>query len=542
MKKGALVLGIASLLVLGACGNKASAKKTQSIKMMASDVIASMDSAQATDFVSLQIQTDTFAGLFRYDGSKLKPDMATAKATVSKDQKTYTFHLRHGAKWTDGKEVTASDFEYAWKRVVKPSTKSAYAYIFSGIENADDIIAGKKDASTLGITAKGKYTLVVKLDRVMPYFESMLTLPVFNPVEKSYVEKVGKKYATSSKYLHSNGPYTLKNWSSSNNAWTETKNATYWNAKHQNLTSIKYQVVKDSSTAMNLYNSGKLDDVSLTGTYAQQSKGNKDYNIVKQPTVSYLKFNTKAVPVFKNAKIRQAISLCLNRKSFINNVLGDGSTVAKTMVPTGMFYNEKTGKDFGTESAKGVESYTSYDLAKAKKLFKEGMAEAGVTTLDFTLLSNDQDSTKSLVEYLQNSIEKLATGNLKVKITNKAVPTATWLSLGSSFDYGMMLRNWVADFPDAINFLSLFESKTENFSGNWNSATYDKLINASDTTDSADVSKRWSDLLEANQTLTKDMGVVPLYQWGTAHLTNTSVKGLKYGPNSIRNYSHVVVK
>jgi oligopeptide transport system substrate-binding protein len=119
----AVTLG--SVAVLAGCGgSKQSASKQQSFKIMESDVIQTMDPALATDIISGQTMLNTYAGLYRYDGKKLKPDMAAKMAKVTNNNLTYTFTLRKGAKWSDGKTVTAQDFAYAWKRAVDPATKS----------------------------------------------------------------------------------------------------------------------------------------------------------------------------------------------------------------------------------------------------------------------------------------------------------------------------------------------------------------------------------------------------------------------------------
>lgn len=526
---------IAAVIPLAACGKSADGSKTQTISRMTTDVIATMDTAQFTDAVSAQTLTDTMAGLYRYDNNKLKPDMATSRATVSKDQKTYTFHLRKNAKWSDGSKVTAADFEYAWKRVIDPATKSPYAYIFSGVKNADAILAGSAKADTLGVKATGKYTLTVQLDKPMPYFESMTCLQTFDPVEKKVVEKYGNKYATTSSKLTYNGPYILKKWSGANNSWIETKNPNYWNAKNVHVTKLKYQVVKENSTAMNLFDSGKLDDVTITGSDAQQSKSNPAYNIVKQNYLTYLTMNKNKVPAFGNQKVRQAVSMVINRKEFIKKVLGDGSTPAQTPVPTNMMYSDSN-KDFGKVAAKGMTQYTDYDVAKAKKLFAEGMKEVGTTKLDFTLLTQDTPSDKNTAEYLQGAFSKLAGNGLTVNVTVKSVPTKTWLALGDAHNYGMMLALWAADYPDASNYLNRWTTEKSDFSGSWSNKAYDQLIADAAGKDATNKTKRWNDLMAATKIITKDVGVIPIYQWGSAHLTKTSIKGMQYAPNSLFQY------
>lgn len=531
-------LAAALVLTLAGCGKTASAsEKDQSITRMSSDIIATMDAGKMTDAVSSQTLTDTMAGLYRYDHKKITPDMAKSRATVSGDHKTYTFHLRHGMKWSDGHEVTAYDFQYAWRRVVDPTTKSDYAYIMSGIKNADAIMAGKKNKDTLGAKATGKYTFVVTLDRVIPYFEKMICLQTFDPVEQRVVDKYGKKFATTSTHLTYNGPYLLKNWGGTDDTWTEVKNPKYWNAKNVHIKKITYQVVKDNSTAMNLFKSGKIDDVDLTGQYAQSAKQQKGYHIVKQSFQDYLSLNRKRVPAFKNTKIRQALSMAINRSEFIKKVLGDGSTPATSAVASSMYYNDKTGQDFATATLKGgYGQYTKFDLKRARQLFQAGMKELGKKQLSFSILSQDTPAAKSEDEYLQAAFEKLSTSSAKVTVSIKSVPQKSWLSMGSANQYDMFVSEWGADYPDAQSFLALYTTAKADFSGAWNNKTFDRLMAASSGKDAAKPAARWNDMLKANRLLTKEEGIIPLYQHGSVHLTSTKIKGMTYEPNSMYQY------
>ncbi|KRM87666.1 peptide ABC transporter substrate-binding protein [Lacticaseibacillus thailandensis] len=538
MKKKSVMLGAmltTMVALLAACGSSSSSSnKKSSVTYMQGDVLQTMDPALATDVISGQSQTDVYSGLFRWDKTKLTPDMAAKMPTVSKDQKTYTFTLRKNAKWSDGKEVTAQDFVYAWKRAIDPKTKSEYAYIFSGIKNADDIIAGKKPASTLGVKALSKTKFQVQLDKVMPYFNKMITLQTFDPVEQSQVKKEGSKFGTNAKTLTFNGPYKLGKWTGSENSWTETKNNKYWNAKSVKINKIKYQVIKENNTAYNLYTSGKADDVTVTGDTATQAKNDKGYTVVKQNATYYLVPNLKRVPAFNNQKIRQAISMSINRAEFIKKVLGNGSVPAKTVVPTDMMINSK-GKDFTTDATNGVTT-SNYDLKKAKELFKEGMKEAGKTDLTFTLLSDDTDTAKSTLDYLQSAIGQLSQTGAKLTVKTKSVPFKTRLTLSTDGDFDMAIEAWSADFPDAISFLDMFTTGNSYNYGAWSNKQYDSLIAASKGADATNTTKRWNDMVQADQILAKQSGVIPLYQLGAAHLRNTKLQGVTTSPNGMINW------
>lgn len=338
-----IVAGFAVVLtgLLTACGSSASSSQGTTITKMTGDVISSMDPSTITDEFAGQALVDTMDGLYRYSGKDLKPAIAKSEPKVSADGKTYTFKLRN-AKWSNGDPVTAQDFVFAWRRTVSPKTKSQYAYLYSGVQNADEITAGKKAPSTLGVQAVNKTTLKVTLEHAIPYFKTLLVNPAFFPQNQKFVENAGKKFGTSSKYILSNGPYQLKGWDGTGNTWKETKNTKYWNAKNVHVDTLKGQVVKDPQTAMNLFQSKKLDIAQLSGQQAAQAKSMSDFKPLKQSSTFYLELNEKKDPIFKNTKIRQAFSLAINREKFIKKVLDDSSIVAK-MLPL---------KDFSLKAAK----------------------------------------------------------------------------------------------------------------------------------------------------------------------------------------------
>ncbi|WP_390409756.1 peptide ABC transporter substrate-binding protein [Lacticaseibacillus jixiensis] len=526
---------LAATLTLAACGNKSASEspaKTKTWSRMVKDVIQTQDDARIVDVISGQTAVDTMEGLYRYTGSELKPGLATSVVKPTDNGLTYTYKLRKST-WSNGDKLTAKDFVYSWQRAVDPKTKSEYGYLFSGIKNADKIMAGKEKPANLGIKAVDDYTLQVTLEHAIPYFNTMMVNPVFFPTNKAAVDKYGKNYGSQSKYIVNNGPYTLKGWNGTNNSWSEVKNNKYWNAKDVHIKTIKTQVVKDSTTALNLYNSHKLDDAVLAGATAQKNRTNKDYSGLKQGRTTYLDMNEKKVPAFKNAKLRQAISMAIDRKQFVDKVLGDGSIVAQNLSPEGMSKNPATGKDFAKEAAASAAGDTSsYNLTQAKKLWSQGLKEAGKSSLDLTLLTDDTEQAKQSGEYLQSALEKLP----GLKVTMSAVPFKTRIARSLSGDTQLVLSSWQGDYPDPITFLDLYTTgNTYNF-GFWSNSKYDALIKASKTTDATNDTKRYDDLQQAQQLLTQQAGMVPLYQTVEAHLVNPSIKGLTYSPANMYNF------
>ena len=528
MIAGAMVVASAVLLV--ACGSKSSSS-TETFNRMEKDVISTMDNAHITDVISGQAAVDTGDGLYRYKGKKLQPAVATKVVKPTNKGLTYTFNLRK-TKWSNGDPVTAKDFVFAWRRATDPKTKSEYAYLFSGIKNADDITAGKKAPSTLGVKAEGNYKLVVTMERPIPYFSTMMVNPVFFPLNQKTVEKYGKKFGTQSKYLVFNGPFKLTNWNGTGNSWDEVKNKSYWNAKQVKLDKIHVQVVKDANTAANLFATKKLDDAVLTGEIAKQHAKDKDYVGDKQGRTSYLDMNEEKVPDFKNLKLRQAVAMAINRKEFANKVIGDGSFGISTLTPENSGSNPKTGEDFAKEAAKESETVQSYNLKEAKKLWAEGLKEVGKSGEQVTLTTDDTDVAKKSAEYIQSALEQLP--GMKVSISSVPFKTRIQRSLDGTAQF--ILSGWQGDFPDPISFLDLYTTgNTYNFS-HWYNNQYDELIKASETTDANNETKRYNDLLKAQELLSKEAPVATLYQTVQGHLRNPKLKGVTFSPANMYNF------
>lgn len=528
MIAGAMVVASAVLLV--ACGSKSSSS-TETFNRMEKDVISTMDNAHITDVISGQAAVDTGDGLYRYKGKKLQPAVATKVVKPTNKGLTYTFNLRK-TKWSNGDPVTAKDFVFAWRRATDPKTKSEYAYLFSGIKNADDITAGKKAPSTLGVKAEGNYKLVVTMERPIPYFSTMMVNPVFFPLNQKTVEKYGKKFGTQSKYLVFNGPFKLTNWNGTGNSWDEVKNKSYWNAKQVKLDKIHVQVVKDANTAANLFATKKLDDAVLTGEIAKQHAKDKDYVGDKQGRTSYLDMNEEKVPDFKNLKLRQAVAMAINRKEFANKVIGDGSFGISTLTPENSGSNPKTGEDFAKEAAKESETVESYNLKEAKKLWAEGLKEVGKSGEQVTLTTDDTDVAKKSAEYIQSALEQLP--GMKVSISSVPFKTRIQRSLDGTAQF--ILSGWQGDFPDPISFLDLYTTgNTYNFS-HWSNKQYDELIKASETTDANNETKRYNDLLKAQELLSKEAPVATLYQTVQGHLRNPKLKGVTFSPANMYNF------
>ncbi|ASZ08203.1 MULTISPECIES: peptide ABC transporter substrate-binding protein [Enterococcus] len=481
------------------------------------------DLSVATDTISFTALNNVYEGIYRLDkDSKPQPAGASELADVSEDGLTYKIKLREDAKWSNGEPVTAADYVYGWQRTVDPKTASEYAYLFEPVANAADITAGKKDKSELGIKANGDHELEITLTKQTPYFQYLLAFPSFFPQSQAVVEENGDAYASASDKAVYNGPFTLEDFDGpgTDTEWTYKKNDEYWDKDEVKLSEVKVSVVKESSTSLNLFKDGQADDVILSGELAQQNANDPAYTSVKEARTSYIEFNQREEDSpFNNADLRKAISYSINRDALVKQVMGDGSVASTGLIPADMTKNPDTNEDFAKEAGDLV----SYDKDKAKEHWEKAKKELGIDSLEFELMASDDDSTKKVIEYIQNSIQENLDG---VKVKPVPVPFSVRLDRSSSGDFDTVLGGWGADYADPSSFTDLFVTGNSYNRGQWSNEEYDKVVKASSSTDAGDEKARWDDLQEANKIIADDMGVAPVYQKAEGHLVNEKVKGI----------------
>ncbi|MCI1634048.1 MAG: peptide ABC transporter substrate-binding protein [Liquorilactobacillus nagelii] len=525
-------LAVAAIVIVGLISwqgitknkQKSTTKATkQTINLAASYTITSLDVAKITDRTSFNQIDNVGEGLYQYDknGNALKA--LAIKTKVSKNKRIYTINIRKNTKWSNGDLVTAKDFVYSWQHAVNPKTASQYTYLFTNIKNADQIIAGKKAPTTLGVKATGKYQLKIWLNRPQSYFTKILARETLYPIDQRVAKKYGSKYGTSSAKTVYNGPFVLTGWNGTNDTWQLKKNSKYWDRKKVKLSSIKYQVVKDPATAYNLYKTNKLDLMTLTGDQIKQLANNKDVVKRNLAGTEYLEYNVRKNSPVANKDVRLAISLALNRKELINNVLQNDAKSANSIVPSNFVKNPQTGTDY-TKEVK-VKNTTSYNLELAKKLFKKGLQQLNKKELTVTLMIGPDDSTKKTAEFIQSQLETHLKG-LTVQV--KTMPVNVKLARRASGDFDLDLIGWTADFADPITFLQMFTSdSTQNHLG-WSNAKYDSLINNANQKDAGNVNQRWSDLVKAGKVLNQEQPITPLYEMNTVDLVNSHLKNIVY--------------
>ncbi|MEM5036278.1 peptide pheromone-binding protein TraC [Enterococcus faecalis] len=514
-------LGIGLLpLVLASCGttdskNTTEKKIEQVATLTAGTPVQSLDPATAVDQTSITLLANVMEGLYRLDEkNQPQPALAVGQPKVSNDGKTYTIVIRDGAKWSDGTPITAEDFVVAWQRVVDPETASPNVELFSTIKNAKEIISGKQPKEKLGVKSNGEQTLIIELEEPTPYFTDLLALTAYFPVQQKAIKENGKNYGTSQKSIETNGAYTLTNLDGvgTSDKWTIAKNEKYWDKKNVSMKKINFQVVKEINTGINLYNDGQLDDTPLAGEYAKQYKKDKEYSTTLMANTMFLEMNqTGENKLLKNKNVRKAISYAIDRESLVEKLLDNGSIPSVGVVPKKMAYNPKTKKDFANEKL------VEFNKKQASTYWKTAKSKDKVSEkLELDILVGDGEFEKKAGEFLQGQLEENLEG-LKVNIT--PVPANVFMERLTKKDFNLSLSGWQADYADPISFLANFETDSPLNHGGYSNKNYDDLLHVIS-------SKRWQELKKAEKILIDDMGVVPIFQVGTAKLEKSKIRNV----------------
>lgn len=530
---------VATALTLAACGNNSqnsSNNDDKTLHLMQSGELMSLDTAKQANLNEFNTLTNSMEGLYRSNKkNQLVPAMATKVVKPTDNGRVYTYHIRKDAKWSNGDPVTAEDFVRSWRRSVSPTSQSGYGYIFKGIENADQIIDGKKKPSTLGVKALNSKTLQVKLDYPMPYFNKMQLLPIFFPQSTTALKKFGNQYGSASNKMYYNGAFEIKNWTGSNLSWNLVKNKNYYDKKDIKLNKITMQVVKDANTAHQLFQDNKLDDAVITGPTAQGLQKNKNLYHYKRAGVYYLRLNLRNNRPFRNRNLRRAVSLVLNKENLVNKVLSDGSKSANTFVAPGLAIDPTTNKDFSVET----DPHEARDVAKAKQLWKKGLKEINQKKVTLKYNTDDQTISKNVAQFVQSQIEEnLPNANVEIH----AVPTKNVQNDLASGNFDMNFGFWFADFGDPISDLNVLQSDNVSNYGKYNNANYDRNLNLAKTQNATQESKYWANMRAAQQQLNKDMPVIPLYTMTESHLLNPKLKGVYWHPVGEADYTRAYFK
>ena len=474
------------------------------------DAIKTLDPAKNTDVEGSDVLRQLFEGLMNEDRTgAMIPGVAESHAE-SDDGMTHTFTLRD-AKWSNGDPLTAGDFVYAWQRVVNPETASEYAWFLElmNIQNATQIIAGEMTPDQLGVRAVDDKTLEVKLTTRTPYFLKTLSHATTFPVPQEVVEQHGDAW-TQPGNLVGNGAFMLD----SHNLGVDitlVKNPNYWDAENVVMETVRGVTVNDNNIGLTRYLAGELDRVQIpAGQYPRLSQEYSDQAISIPYSCSYayvFNVSDKGPEALKDVRVRQALSLGLNRDIIVDQVLQGGQKPAYSWTHWAI-------EGFQSPDAEIATMTQEQRIEKARGL----LADAGYgpdNPLALSLQYNTDENHKKLAIAAQQFWKPLG-----VNITLNNVEWKVHTDRMQSQDFDMARYAWCADYNEATTFLDWFRTDGYN-SGKWSNAEYDKLMADSKTAeDTAPLYKR------AEEILAEEVPAAFVYHYSKVDMINPAVKGL----------------
>ncbi|MFI3231125.1 MAG: peptide ABC transporter substrate-binding protein [bacterium] len=560
MKKKKLAsLFLASIMAMSTlvgCGSSSSGDSSSSSSESSSSVNSSSDN-QATPVSSqeitfaLQNQYDNidpgitinsfanpfmvnlFEGLVAYDVDNNLVEGCAESWEISDDGLTYTFTLRDGLKWSNGDDLTSEDFLYSYQRVLTPSTASQFGFIMTDyIYNAQEFTDGLVGADELGISAPDEKTLVIQLKNVTPFFLDILAISAYYPVHQGIVEANPDTWTLKADTYISNGPFMLDSLQFGENARL-VKNPYYHDADAVSLEALNLRFILEPSTALSAFESGEIqgsNTVPPADMTRLRSDSNSGLQMASTFGLTYYVFNCLEEPL-DDPKVRQALSLAIDRTAIIDNVLQTTDEPATSLIPPGYIVD-------GVDFADGRSDFNIKPNANIE-LAQELLAEAGYPNGEgFPTLRLGYYSD-TVVKKVTEAMQQMWKDNLNIDTNIEVADWAVFYTdlQADDFDIGALGKS--ADFLNPLSFLLTAESSNLLNIPNYRNPDYDEVFAEAMVT--SDPDKAIQLMREAETILMEDMSVLPLYYRTKTYMLSTNIEGFNYSPLGIPHFKYVKV-
>jgi oligopeptide transport system substrate-binding protein len=478
-----------------------------------------LDPAILTGQPEGRLASALFEGLTarRADG-RIGPGMAE-HWDISKDGRTYLFHLRPDARWSNGDPLTAHDFVASWKRLFDPRTASPYAELLFPIEGAEDYQSGSlTDFSRVGVRALDERRLEVRLRMPTAYFLDLVAFPTSFPVHLASMERWGRDAMKPGKLVN-NGAYLLRDWKI-NDGITLAANPLYWRADTVRFKTIRVLHLAQATTAFNFYATGIahliLDKGLIPPTLLGELRQRPDFHTSPVLATYFYRFNVTRPP-FNDPRVRRAIGMAIDKAFMVQRITRCGEPVTGSIVP------------------KGLPDYTPpqglpYDPAAARALLAEAGYPGGKGFPAFTLLYNKTEQDEHVATAFQSMMRQEL--GLSVELRNQE--WRVYLNSLTQLDYDMARSSWVGDYADPNTFLDCFITGRGNNRCGYANPAYDQLVATANAT--LDPARRASLLAEAERLLVEhDAPVLPLFHFVGIKLYDATKLG-GFHPNLLDEY------
>ena len=461
------------------------------------------------------INRDLFEGLV---ASNRDGEVVPAQAeswSVSKDNLVYTFKIRKNAKWSNGDTVTADDFVYAFKRIANPKVGAKYSWYLKilGIKNTAEILNGKRPLDSLGVKALNSKTLQITLSSPIPYFVIGLSHIVMAPVPKKVVEKYGQQW-TKPQNIVVNGAYKLKEWVV-NEKIVLIKNNYYYDRDNVKIEKVTFLPIPEQSTELKRYKAGEIDMLLELpkNQFKNLMKTNpKEVKVLGWLGTYYYYLNMKKKP-FDDVRVRKALSYAVNREILASKILGTGEKPAYSFVP-----------GIVAGYVPPALKWEKWSQKKKNKEAKKLLNDAGFNKsnpLRFELLYNTSEQHKRNALAISSMWKKAFDGAVIVTLKNQE--WKTYISEKRAGNYEVARAGWIGDYNEPSTMLDLLTIGHSSNNSFYENPEYDKVMNQARVTQ--DKKKRNKLYQKADAMISRDVPVIPLFQYSNARLLKPYVGG-----------------
>lgn len=504
-------------------GEKATLALSETLRIMISSEPPSLDWHRSSDTTSALITSNIMEGLTKYDLNDkelgLVPGLAL-KWEPSEKARKWKITLRDGVLWSDGVPFTAQHVADGWKRLLAKETTSEYAYFLFGIKNAKSFNEGKKPWDEVGVKVTGPLEVTVELEKSMSYFPYLLTHHSTYPVRLDVVQKGGDRWTVPTNIV-TLGPFNLKVWQHDRMLVLE-RNDKYYGAKPE-IKNVAIYVIQEQATAINLFDSGKLDTVhDLPSVELRNLRTRKEFRETSRLSSYYYGFNV-AKPPMDNPLVRKAIAMAIDRQQLVKMLAG-GQLPLSGWIPSGMF---------GYESDRGL----TFDPAKAKETLKKAGYENGAKLPKIEIKFNTNEDHQRIAENIQAQLKQ----NLGIDVELRNEEWKVYLNSLRMDPPHIYRLGWQADYPDPDNFMGLMLSYSNNNHTRWKNTKFDDIVTkAAGVIDRDERKKLYSEAQKI--ILEEDVAAVPLYSTVKHILVNQRVENYPLNVMEIFTFNGVRLK
>jgi oligopeptide transport system substrate-binding protein len=475
-----------------------------------------------------RIAGDMFLGLTTEAADGETIPGAAESWEISEDGTLYIFQLREH-QWADGTPVTAVDFEFALKRILSPDSTARYASLLYPIKNAEAYKTGAVGAEELGVRAVDERTLEIELASPTPYFLDQLTHYTAFPVPKHLVEGQGDEWVRPGTII-GNGPFRVVEWTPNTQIVAE-KNPNFYDADSVRIDRVIYYPDEDRNAVLRRFRAGEIDYAAdFASEQIDWLKANlpNETRIAPYLGIYYYPINSARAP-FDDPRVRQALSMAIDREAITDKVLRTGELPAYSFVPPGT----------GNYGEPAMVSWKDLPQAEKTAQAKALLEEAGYgpsNPLRLTLAYNTSENHRKIAVAIQAMWRELG---VQAELSNSEVKVHYEMLEQNDFDVAR--AGWIADYNDPQNFLFLLQTSSGRLNyGRYSNPEFDALMDKAART--IDLDERAKVLQRAEAILMEDAATIPIYYYVSKNLVQNYVKGWESNTKDIHRTRYIAIE